>query len=235
MRLLFLAIGLAGCLQGQTHPFQAGETLIYNAGFRLFSAGKTIMEVTAGDTTGKDTALRIISHTETAPFFDRLYRIRDRVELWLDPATLELLRMERDIHEGRYKRQDTTTVDRRAGLIYTRKDTLAVEGPVFDPIGAVYYLRRLPLAIGDNIRLSIFDGKRLRKVAIAVRGKKQIQVPAGTFECLVLKPEPLDRRRLTKVEGLLHLWLATDAARTPVRLEQKTGFGTMVLRLVEVR
>ncbi|MFB0517318.1 MAG: DUF3108 domain-containing protein [Candidatus Neomarinimicrobiota bacterium] len=234
-RLLILAIGLASCLQSQTPAFLKGETLIYTAGFSLFSAGKTIMEVAGRDTTDPDMALHITSRTETAPFFDHIYRIRDRVDLWLDQSTLELRRMERDIQEGRFERKDTTTVDRQAGLIFTRKDTLIIEGPVFDPVGAVYYLRTLPLAIGDEIYLSIFNGKQLRKVAIAVSGKEVVKVPMGEFECLVLKPMPLDRRRLTKVDGLMHLWLATNERRTPVRLEQTTSFGTMVLRLLEVR
>ena len=235
IRVLLLAAGLAGWLPGQTHPFPPRETLVYTAGFRLFPAGKTTMEVVAGEANRPDSALRITSRTETAPFFDHIYRIRDRVELWLDPGTLELRRMVRDIREGRYVRRDTTIVDRQAGLIYARKDTLAVEGPVFDPIGAIYYLRSLPLAVGDEVRLSIFDGRYLREVAITVSGKEVIRVPAGEFESLVLKPSPLDRRRLTKVNGLLQLWLATDERRTPVRLEQKTSLGTMVLKLVEVR
>lgn len=235
MRLIILATGLAGCLYSQTAPFQPGETLIYTTGFRLFSAAKTIMEVMPTDTADPHEALRIVSRTESAPFFDRIYRIRDRVDLWLDPGTLELRRMQRDIHEGRFERKDTTIVDQESGLIYARRDTLTLEGPVFDPIGVVYYLRGLPLAVGDEIRLAIFDGRYLRRIAITVGGPERIRVPAGEFECLVLKPTALDRRRLTKVDGLLHLWLATDERRTPVRLEQKTRFGTMVLRLVGVR
>ncbi len=235
IRSLMMTVGLIGYLYSQTHSFQAGETLIYTTGFRLFSAAKTIMEVMPTDTADPDEALRIVSRTETVPFFDHIYRIRDRVDLWLDPGTLELRRMQRDIHEGRFERKDTTIVDQESGLIYARRDTLTLEGPVFDPIGVIYYLRGLPLAVGDEIRLAVFDGRYLRRIAITVGGPERIRVPAGEFECLVLKPVPLDRRRLTKVDGLLHLWLANDKARTPVRLEQKTSFGTMVLRLVGVR
>ena len=107
--------------------------------------------------------------------------------------------------------------------------------PVFDPIGAIYYLRSLPLTIGDEIHLTIFDGRRLRKIAITVSGIEQIKVPAGEFECLVLKPTPLDNKRLTSADGILHLWLTDDRRRIPVRIEQKAGFGTIVLRLAEVR
>lgn len=219
-------------LWGQNHPFDTGETLIYTTGFRLFSAGTSTLEVMEHE---EDTLLHVVSRVRTSGFFDHLYRVRDRVDLWLDPGTLELRRMQRDIHEGRYERRDTTIVDREAGLIYARRDTLTVEEPVFDPIGVIYYLRGLPLATGDEISLAIFNGRRLQRITITVRGPERIRVPAGEFECLVLKPAPLDQRRLTKVDGLLHLWLALDEKRTPVRLEQKTSFGTMVLKLAEVR
>ena len=223
----------AGILQAQRLPFQDGESLQYTAGFRLFAVGTTTMEVTRPDSAIPDAALQITSRTETAPFFDRLYRIRDRVEVWLDPTHLVLRRMERDIQEGRYRQRDTTSVDLLSGIIVTQGDTLPAQRPVHDPIGAIYYLRSLPLAVGDTVRLNIYDGRRLRRVGIRVEGEELVKVPAGEFHCLILRPAPLDSGRLTKVDGLLHLWLATDEARTPVRLEQKTRFGTMVLNLLE--
>lgn len=231
-RLLLAILVCFTAVRGQEHPFKTGETLIYATGFRLFSAGTSTMEIVKQD---GDSVLYIVSQIRTGDLFDYLYRVRDRIDLWLDPGTLELRHMLRDIHEGGYKRRDTTDVDREAGLIYARRDTLTVSEPVFDPIGVIYYLRSLPLTIGDEIHLAIFDGRRLRKIAIAVSGIEQIKVPAGEFECLVLKPTPLDNKRLTSADGILHLWLTDDRRRIPVRIEQKASFGTIVLRLAEVR
>ncbi len=222
-------------LAGQTHPFSWGEQLVYAAGFRLFSVGTTTMEVLTPDSLSRDTTLHIVSQVKTKPLFNRLYRIDDRVDLWLDPQSLELRGMLRNINEGRYHRRDTALVDPQAGLIFAGTDTLTAEGPVFDPIGAIYYLRSQPLNLGDTFDLSIFDGRRLRPMAITVTGPVSIKVPAGEFDCLVLSPTSLDDQPTTKVGGFLKLWLATDERRTPVRVEQKTSFGTMVLRLAEIR
>ena len=221
-------------LVGQTHPFSQGEQLVYTAGFRLFSVGTTTMEVMTPDSLSRDTALHIVSRVRTNPLFDRLYRIDDRVELRLDPQSLELRRMLRNINEGSYHRRDTVLVDPQAGLILAGKDTLTAEGPVFDPIGAIYYLRSQPLDRGTTFKLSIFDGRRLRPMAITVTGPVSIKVPAGEFDCLVLSPSPLDDQPTTKVGGFLKLWLAMDERRTPVRVEQRTNFGTMVLKLAEI-
>lgn len=232
-RILIISLGLIGSLFSQTDAGAGDETLIYAAGFRLFSAGKTTMETSLlRSEDGRDT-LRISSYTETYPFFDSFYRVRDRVDLWLDPATYEVQKIVRDIHEGKYELQETVLVDREAGLMYTRKDTLPLEGPVYDPISAIYYLRELHLKIGDEIQFTIFDGRRLRTIRISVKKKEVLEVPAGRYECLILRPVPLDDAKLTSVDGLLRLWLANDEFRTPIRVEQKSNIGTMVLRLIE--
>ena len=231
-RSIIVVVGLIGFLFSQTTPPYTGEILTYATGFRLFSAGTSTIEVINDE---EDTLLHIISQVRTSGFFDHIYRVRDRIDLWLDPTTLELRRMQRDIHEGKYERKDTTVVDREAGLIFASRDTLAVDGPVYDPVGVIYYLRSLPLDTGDKIDLSIFDGRRLQNITITVTGSEQLKVPAGEFECLVLLPEAQEGERLTKVDGLLNLWLAQDSSRTPVRLEQTSSIGTMVLKLKELQ
>ena len=232
IRACLSVVVLLASVGGQAYPFPSPERLVYTAGFRLFTVGTSTMELSPG--TQGDAPLHIVFRTETLPLFDRLYRIRDRTEVWLDPQSLSLRRMEQDIQEGRYRRQDTTIVDPQRGTIVTRRDTLAARGPVFDPVGAIYHLRGLPLAVGDEIRLSIFNGRRLQHIGIEVAGLETVRVPAGEFQCLVLKPAALDERPLTKVGGLLHLWLSADESHTPVRMEQKMGFGTLVLKLREV-
>ncbi len=231
MSRLLPLLALAGGLFGQDYSFEAGERLTYVAGFRLFAVGTTTMEVTSNDTAGQPGLLHVLSRTETEPFFDRIYPIRDRIDVWLDKGTLELRRMERHIHEGRFRRADTTTVDPQRSTIITRRDTLLEGGPVFDPVGAIYYLRSLTLAVGDEVTLSIYDGRRLKRVAIRVWGEETLSVPAGEFQCLVLRPVPLDENQLAKMDGLMHLWLANDEVHTPVRLEQQTRFGTLRMSL----
>ncbi len=224
-----------GALWAQDHPFKVGEQLEYQAGFRLLSVGTTTMEITGVDSSGPDTTYKVLSRVRTFPIFDRLYRIDDRVDLWLDHRSLELRRVRRNINEGRYHRRDSARVDILGGRIYTPKDTISFEGPVLDPIGAIYYFRSLALELGDRVEITIFDGKRLRTIAVQASEITIIKVPAGELECLLLIPSPLDDRPMTKVGGFLRLWLTNDAARIPARVEQQTSFGTMVLKLVKYR
>ncbi len=231
-RVIF-SLATCSVLAAQDHPFSAGEKLVYNAGFRLLSVGTTTMELTGPDTTWADTTYHVLSRVQTFPIFNRLYKINDRVDLWLDHRSLELRRMKRNINEGKFHRRDSARVDVQAGLIYTRKGTLELTGTVLDPIGAIYYFRTLELTLGDRVQITLFDGRRVRPIAVEVSKIVSIKVPAGTFECLLLVPSPLDDRPMTKVNGFLRLWLTNDAARIPVRVEQQTKYGTMVLRMTE--
>lgn len=232
MRLGLTLLGLQMALGAQV--FDAGERLVYRAGFRLLAAGETVMEVSNDSLPDGSRVIRVSSRTRTDPVFDPLYKIRDRIDIWLDPATAELRRMVRDLNEGRYHRQDTSRVDAATGHLYARGDTIALDGPVFDPIGAIYHLRKRDLAVGDTIRLNIFDGRRLRLIAIRVSGPIIKKVPAGTFDCLALLPTSTDNTKLTKNGDFLRIWLSNDAHRIPIRIEQRTNFGLLVLRLAEI-
>ena len=229
--IFWLALLAATPVMGQLESLLAGERLVYRAGFRLFAAGETVMETSAWLSPEGDTLLHIVSRTRTDALFDALYPIDDRTELWLDPVSAALGRMVRDINEGRFHQRDTSWVDPGQQSLYARGDTLRLAGPVYDPIGAIYHLRSLALAVGDTIRLTIFDGRRLRPIAVQVAGPVLKETPAGSFECLALLPVSLDERQLTKAGGLLRLWVSNDARRLPVRVEQQSNIGLLVLTL----
>jgi hypothetical protein len=233
-QLLLILIAGPVSLFGQSTPFAVGERLTYQAEFGVLSAGTSIIQVAGHDTLAGKPTLHLISETSTNSFFDYLYRVRNTIDFWVDAGTTTLQQLIRDIHEGNYHRRDTTTVDLNGQIHTGRGDTLSAEEPVFDPLGAVYHLRTRPLQLGDIIHLKIYDYRRLRDVVVQVDGPIQVKVPAGEFECLILKPAPRDQRQLTKTSGLLRVWLTTDERRLPIRIEQRASFGTMVLKLLEI-
>ena len=211
----------------------ATETLVFTAGFRLLSVGtSTMVSTVTKDSRGRE-QLHISSLTRTHPFFERLYKIDDSIELWLDPITAQFGKMVRNLNEGSYHRSDSSWIDPAAAVLDSRGDTLTVDGPLFDPIGAIYHLRRRDIAVGDTIQLTIFDGKNLRPIAIYVSGPVIRSVPAGKFSCLALLPTSLDGRKITKSGDLLRIWLTDDDRRLPVQVEQRSNYGMLVLKLVE--
>ncbi len=231
MRHVLFFVLLMGSVCGQRAVFNVGESFTFDTGFRLLTVGKSVMQIVDDGEHAQPGQIHISTRVTTKPFFNRLYKIDDRIDLWLSQPNWEIRRIRRSIHEGSYELEDSAVVLPDSNLIHYRNGTLTTDGPVYDPMGAIYYFRSLPLKLGDVVKITIFDGKRLRPMAIKVNRVVRIKVAAGTYECLELVPTPLDDRPMTKVKGILALWLSNDERRLPVILEQKTTFGTMVLKL----
>ena len=232
MKGFFLIIIFSwSCLQ--SFPFQPGEKLIYSAGFRLFSAGEATLELTM-DTLSKDTVIKIHSETNTNSFFDRLYRIRDRVTVWMDPINFELLKVDKKVSEGRYRRKHKAIVNWLDSTIVTSKKVKKIQAPVFDPIGVVYLLREKLQQINELEELLVYDLGIIRKVLFKVTDREKIRVPYGLFECLVVEPVSRDKNPLLKNKGQIKVWYSDDLFRLPVRIEQVTNVGTMVMELKSV-
>ena len=231
MRLLLLFMLLVGSVSGQRLAFNLGETFTFATGFRLLTVGKTVMKIVDDGEFARPGQIHVLTRITTKPFYNRLYKINDRIDLWLTEPDMEIKRIRRSINEGSYHLQDSSLVLPDSNLIHHRKGTLTTIGPVYDPMGAIYHFRTLPLKVGDVVKITIFDGKRLRPIAIKVQAVVRVKVGAGTYECLELVPSPLDDRPMTKVNGILSLWLSNDDRRLPVKIEQKTNFGTMILKL----
>lgn len=231
MRIVLVFMLIVATVAGQRTSFNQGETFTFDTGFRLLTVGTTVMQIVDDGASAQPGQIHVVTQITTKPFYDRFYKINDRIDLWLAEPNMEIRRVRRSISEGKYQLEDSALVLPDSNLIHYRKGTLTSEGPVYDPMGAIYHFRLLPLNVGDVVKFTIFDGKRLRPIAIKVRGIVDVTVAAGTFECLELVPSPLDDLPMTKVNGVLSLWLSNDERRLPVQIEQKTKFGTMVLRL----
>lgn len=75
--------------------------------------------------------------------------------------------------------------------------------------------------------MPVFDGKKLYELRARLeRGADETEVPAGPFTASRIDLRVYERgRELTQVR--ISLWIANDAARTPVRVEAELPFGSV--------
>jgi len=102
---------------------------------------------------------------------------------------------------------------------------------VYDPVSFVYYLRNQDLSLGHSYKFFSYDRKKIREVIVNITAKETVQVSAGTFNCLKIEPVSGDGNPLLKNNGQMRVWLSDDSLRLPVKIEQKTNIGTMVMKL----
>ena len=89
-------------LWGSNLPFE-NETLYYSVGFRSFSAGNATLSLRS-DTLNNNNTYLLISTLKTNSFLSRFYKVRDVIKSWLSPNDFSLIKINKKIHEGRYKK-----------------------------------------------------------------------------------------------------------------------------------
>jgi len=154
----------------------------------------------------------------------------------MDIETLASRRFVQDINEIRYHR-------RRHFEIYPEEGRWEYpdsgEGEEFtvpiplDDIAFVYYVRTLPLEVGETYELELYFRQDRNPVILQVLRRERIEVPAGTFDTIVIRP-------IIKTDGLFgedgeaELYFTDDDRRLLVRLESRVGrIGSLSLHLRE--
>ena len=149
---------------------------------------------------------------------------------------------EMKISEASYKRHRTTkfimpSAEEPYRIIYddkTKNDTaeFKVEKPYHDNLSAFYEMTRRPLIVGQSQYIDIFDKKKLFSTEIQVLRKETVNVPAGKFDTVVIKPI-LKTAGIFNRKGDLHIWVSDDDRKIPVILKSKVKLGSFTAKLIK--
>ena len=210
-------------------PDFIGEELKYAAGFRFFPAGEAILTFSADSLNG-ESVYRLTTSVKTNSFLDVFYEVRDEIQSWLNPENLSLKKTIQTIREGRYHR-DHQSIIQGDSIAVSKNKIRNLPGMVYDPISFVYYLRNQNLSLGQSFKFFSYDRKKIKEVIVNITAKETVRVSAGIFNCLKIEPVSDDGKPLLKNNGQMRVWLSDDSLRLPVKIEQKTNIGTMVMKL----
>jgi len=226
---ILFSIGLVLC-QDQFVP---GEKLIFSAGFRFFSAGAASIELYA-DTLNGVSLYQIISKTRSEGLLDKFYKVRDEIDIWVSSEDFGLIRMNKKIREGKYKRDFNVEIDRETREAVMGSKRMSIPSQVMDPISAIYYFRTKNLKTGNIYSFISFDNGKIKDVQVTVTHEETISVPAGIFRCWVLSPSSPDGTTLLKNQGEMTIWFTKDDQKLPAKIVQSTSLGSMILELKDV-
>lgn len=220
-----------------SESFSIPERLNYDLTWAGVKAGEASLEVIDG---GGE--LIIISTAKSAKWLSIFYTVDDRIESRLLKNTStgiigQPVNYRLKLREGRHRKNKEVVFDHHNSKVtyidYIDKEKKEFDVPpiTFDAISSFYYLRTLPLEVGKSVYVTIFDSKKVWNVEVKVLRKERVEVPAGVFDAIVVKP-------LMKSEGIfarkgdIHIWLTDDERRIPVRLKTKVKVGSINADLV---
>lgn len=216
-------------------PFGPGEVLRYKVKLGPIDAGRAHLSVLGVDSVRGHPTYHLQMGMEGSVLFGAL-SIDDDYQSWLDTRTLTSRRYIRDIHEVNYTsfRHFEFFPEER---YWERADKeewgdLPTDLPL-DDIAFVYFLRTLPLEVGETYTFSRYFQAKGNPVIIRVLRKEVREVPAGTFNTIVVQPI-IKTSGLFSEGGEAELYITDDEHRQLVYLHVKMPVvGSLTLHLEE--
>ena len=221
-------------LNGQSAwPFQVGERLTYDVSFTGITAGEASLEIVNDSEVNNYHQLHIRFIAKTTYPFSLIYTIDDQVDTWLDSKSLYTRKMTKKIRERNYKKDSHTIIDYDQSIAITDGDTVIIDQFLRDSYSLFYFLRTIPLSIGETIDFTAFNGKKITPFQIITKTKETINTMAGTFPCLVVKPFR-EGTTLLKNKGDMIIWFSDDKNKLPIQIRIKLKYGSMLLKLKDI-
>ncbi len=217
-------------VQAQSHPFKVGEKLVYSTIFNFVKSGQSTMEIIGQETIDGHSAYHIRFQTQTAPFFDKVYQIRDNMESWIDARTLFSRRFQKKLAEGKYRKEYAVDFDYQKMLAISATDVDTLTSMVNDPLSIFYFIRAESLYVGRVFKLYNYDNNKLKPYNIIVKRTQKIKVIAGEFVCFVLEPFSKDGK-LFRHQNQVTIYISADERHLPVLISSESSFGKTILRL----
>jgi hypothetical protein len=215
-------------------PFGPGERAIYQVKLGPVTVGEGSMQVVRIESVRGSRTYRLsMVLSGGIP----LARVNNHYQSWLDVEKLASRRFIQDQHEVRYTRFrhfEFYPEERR----WERADVeetgeLPTDLPL-DDISFVYYVRSLPLEVGETYTLDRYFQERGNPVVVKVVRRDTVEVPAGTFETIVVEPI-IQTRGLFGEGGEAEIHFSDDDRRILVQMKSRVPVvGSLSLHLKEV-
>jgi len=222
--------------------FTVGEDLHYVIKWGVVIAGYSNLSVHEILNVNHRPTYHIVSAARSGGMVNTFYKVVDDNDVWLDEDALVTVRYEKRIHEGKYQIVETSILDQPNHHWKTRsyridKNTYEEkEGDLppnaLDTFGSLYYVRTLPLEIGQSYTLDVLDGGKVYPLVVNVLRREKIKIPAGKYNCIVVEPILRGPGIFVNKGKNLQVWLTDDDRRIPVRMRTEVFFGHVSAELL---
>lgn len=214
-------------------PFNVPERLEYELSWLGLKAGDSVLEITADEKERRT----IVSTTQSVPWISVFYPVEDRVvstfvqkENWI-PVKYHLNQREGDRRkdiEIRFESEEGKAL--YIDNIEKKEKEYYIPSVVYDPLSALYRVRKIDLVVGKSAYVTVFDSEKVYDLEIQVIRKETIEVPAGKFETILVVPI-LKSEGIFSREGPVYTWLSDDERRLPVKLKTRVAVGSVTAEL----
>ncbi len=231
------------------NAFQVGEKLTFVVRYGVIKAGEATMTVQEIAPVGDRSAYKIVSTAKSAKTFDLIFKVRDRVESWVDTQGIFSWKFNKMLREGSYKFDLLVDYEQHMGIanvqsiryhdhepleIKKREQfTMNIPPYVLDILASFYYVRTQDIQVGMPLYLTNHDNKKVYDLKVIVQKKEIIEVRAGKFRCIIVQPV-LMGEAIFKQKGELWVWLSDDQYKIPIQMKSAVFVGSITTELTKI-
>jgi hypothetical protein len=209
-------------------PWAVGETLEYGLKFMVFNVGQATLTVLGIDTIRGEPCYHVQFTIHGHALF---YTLDDSLRSWFGVNDLVSRRFEQDVNDnGRQRSRHYEILPEQRLRIKNGTDTAETVAEPLDEVSFFYFARTLLFDEGQTYEFARYFEVDRNPITIRVLGRQSIDVPAGRFEAIAVRP-------IFKSGGLFGhggtsvVWLSDDDARIPLRIRASMAVGTLEISL----
>jgi hypothetical protein len=220
-------------------PFQPGEKLTFQLRWTVIPAGESTLEVLPMKAIDGINAYHFVLTAESNAFVDVFYKVRDRIDAFVNADVSHSILYKKNQHEGNTRRNIVVNFDwLHKKAQYTnfneKKPPIDILPGAFDPLSAFYFVRLADFKEKSTIERPITDGKECIIGRLAVIKRETVHLKIGTYDTFLVEPE------LKHIGGVfeksknakLQLWITADKRKIPVKIKSEVVVGSFVGELV---
>lgn len=213
-----------------SYPFQVGERFQYQVKLGIFSVGRASMHVVGLDTVRGHESFRLRFILNGKALF---FSLDDTLTSWTGTRDFRSHRfLQLNNEDGRKRVRDYSILAdsgyyRRA----SRDTTYATVADPLDDVAFLYWVRTIPLVVGQSYTWDRYFRPDRNPVRIRVLRRQNCELPGNIKRhCLLIQPS-------IRATGMLgessdaRILITDDADRIPVEVRSSFSFGTLVLKL----
>jgi len=182
--------------------------------------------------------IRLAMRATSSSFVSRIIAVDDLFETYLDPKKVTTVLSTKKTREGDHTLDERVEFDTLAGTARRWKngrerEPLQTPAPTLDTLGAIYFIRTLPLAVGKTFSFSVQSGSKVYPMQVKVLERKNVKTAIGRVDVFVVEPTFADGG-LFGGKGKSVIWVAADAPNIVVRISSELPFGSLTASLTKV-
>lgn len=217
-----------------------GETLTYMVTLNELPAGESRIRLSRAQHAGRE-VYRATAQGQTSELIAYLYRLHGMADGLFATNGFTPLAFRLTYSDHKRAREIGVRYDPTSRTLVgtARKKAQAKErsvpaGDVYDPLTAFYVLRSSDLVPANIVQADVFTGKERYRVIAHVVGRENVLLTGGIRPAIRLQPAIFSLDEAPE-ENLLpqetSLWVSTDPAHVPLKLESFLPLGRVVIEL----